>query len=66
MTNYTNRVLYTGITSDLKKRVFQHREGIIPGFTKKYNVKKLVYFEIYMDIIDAITREKQLKKWKRF
>jgi putative endonuclease len=65
MTNYTNRVLYTGVTSDLKKRVYQHKEGVSSGFTRRYNVKKLVYYEVHSDIISAVTREKQIKKWKR-
>ena len=66
MTNITNNVLYTGVSGDLIKRVFHHKEGVVPGFTRKYNVKKLVYYEIYSHIIDAITREKQIKKWKRY
>jgi putative endonuclease len=57
--------LYIGVTSDLVRRVWQHREGLAPGFTKKYGVKRLVWFETHGDIIAAITREKQLKKWKR-
>jgi putative endonuclease len=65
MTNATNRVLYTGVTSDLKKRTYQHREGLLPGFTKKYNVKKLVYYETCDDILNAIAREKKIKGWLR-
>jgi putative endonuclease len=57
--------LYIGVTSDLVRRVWQHREGLAPGFTKTYGVKRLVWFETHGDIIAAITREKQLKKWKR-
>jgi putative endonuclease len=57
--------LYVGVTSDLVKRVWQHREGLADGFTKKYKVKRLVWFETHGDIIEAITREKQLKKWAR-
>jgi putative endonuclease len=53
------------MTSDLKKRVFEHKDGILGGFTKKYFVKKLVYFEQTPDVNSAILREKQLKKWKR-
>ena len=60
-----NGVLYIGMTSDLKKRIHQHKESLIPGFTQKYKVYKLVYFEEHSDIRDAITREKQLKKWNR-
>ncbi len=57
--------LYVGVTSDLVKRVWQHREGLADGFTKKYKVKHLVWFEMHEDIIEAIAREKQLKKWAR-
>lgn len=60
-----NGVLYIGVTSDLIKRVFEHREGLVEGFTKKYQVKHLVYFEAYDDITEAILREKRLKEWKR-
>ena len=57
--------LYVGVTSDLMKRVWQHREGLADGFTKQYKVKRLVWFETHGDIVAAITREKQLKKWAR-
>jgi putative endonuclease len=57
--------LYIGITNDLKRRVGEHKEGLIEGFTKKYNIRKLVYFEIYNDINEAMLREKRLKKWNR-
>ncbi|WP_373989669.1 GIY-YIG nuclease family protein [Duganella sp. BuS-21] len=57
--------LYTGVTSDLIKRVWQHREGLVDGFTKQYGVKQLVWFEQHTDIYAAITREKQIKKWRR-
>ena len=60
-----NGTLYIGVTADLLKRVYEHREGAVDGFTKKYGVKNLVYFEEYGDINEAITREKQLKKWNR-
>jgi putative endonuclease len=65
MTNITHSVLYTGITSDLKKSVWQHRDGRMPGFTQKYRVKKLVYYEVFGDIRLAIEREKQIKKGRR-
>lgn len=65
MTNKSQRVLYTGVTSDLRKRVYQHKESSVPGFTRKYNVKELVYFEVFDDIRDAIAREKQIKKGSR-
>ena len=57
--------LYTGITSDLIKRNWQHREGFAEGFTKKYAVKQLVWYEVHDDTQEAITREKQIKKWNR-
>ena len=60
-----NGTLYTGITNDLLQRVFQHKERLVPGFTRKYNVHKLVYYEKYSDIYSAIEREKKLKKWHR-
>jgi putative endonuclease len=65
LTNGTNRVLYTGVTSDLVRRVWQHKEGLSSGFTKKYRATKLVYYEVFSDIRDAITREKQIKKGPR-
>ena len=58
-------VLYIGVTNNLTRRVQEHKVGIIEGFTKKYFVHKLVYFETYTSIREAITREKQLKKWSR-
>ena len=61
-----NGTLYTGITSDLVKRVWQHRNGKVEGFTKRYNVKKLVYYEIHQSAESAITREKQIKKWREY
>ena len=60
-----NGTLYIGVTNDLISRVSQHKQGLIDGFSKKYNVTRLVYFEHTTDAIAAITREKQLKKWKR-
>jgi putative endonuclease len=57
--------LYLGVTSDLIRRVSEHRENVVEGFTKRYDVKRLVWFEIHTDIVSAITREKQLKKWNR-
>jgi putative endonuclease len=65
MTNKLNRVLYTGVTSDLIDRAWQHREGEQEGFTKKYKVTKLVYFEAFDDIRYAIEREKQIKAGSR-
>ena len=57
--------LYTGVTNDLIKRIYTHKEKLIDGFTKKYSVDKLVYFEVHNDINEAILREKQIKKWNR-
>ena len=57
--------LYIGITSNLIKRIYQHKNGIIEGFTKRYKLGKLLYFEEYFDVKKAITREKQLKNWHR-
>ncbi|MBC8464892.1 MAG: GIY-YIG nuclease family protein [Parcubacteria group bacterium] len=60
-----NGTLYIGVTSDLQNRIWQHKEGIIEGFTKKYDTHLLVYYEQSDDMYTAIKREKQLKKWKR-
>ena len=65
MTNTTNRVLYTGVTNDLKRRVYEHKEKLVEGFTKKYNIGKLVYHELCEDIESAIVREKQIKGGSR-
>ena len=65
MSNKTNTVIYTGVTSDLVKRVYQHKAKTADGFTKKYNVVKLVYYEIFEDITEAIKREKQIKAGSR-
>ena len=60
-----NGTLYTGVTSDLAKRVWEHKNDQSDGFTRKYGVHRLVYYERHMDMPAAITREKQLKKWNR-
>jgi len=65
MASNTNSTIYIGMTNDLERRVLEHKSGIIDGFTKKYNVHKLVYFEKTLDVETAINREKQLKKWRR-
>ena len=59
-----NGTLYIGVTSDIHKRVWEHRNGVIPGFTKKYGIKTLVYYEVFDDVRAAIDREKRLKKYK--
>ena len=65
MTNRYNTVLYTGVTSDLRKRVWQHKEKLVEGFTKQYNVTKLVYYEVCGDALSSIAREKQIKGGSR-
>jgi len=60
-----NGTLYIGITNNLIKRVYEHRNNLVEGFTKRYGVHKLIYYEIYSDIYDAIEREKRMKKWNR-
>jgi len=57
--------LYLGVTRDLIRRIYQHREKLTPGFTSRYDVRRLVWFEAYDDPINAITREKEIKKWRR-
>jgi len=65
LTNSRNTVLYTGVTNDLKRRVYEHRNKMVPGFTAKYKVGKLVYYEVYDDPQYAIAREKQIKSGSR-
>jgi len=65
MSNKRNTVLYTGVTSDLKRRVYEHKEKMVDGFTKKYNLIKFVYYEVFEDIENAILREKQIKGGSR-
>jgi putative endonuclease len=65
LTNWTNKVLYTGVTNDLERRIYEHKNKLIKGFTEKYNVNKLVYFDGTTDIKAAIEREKQIKGWTR-
>ena len=61
MTNFKNSVLYVGVTNDIERRVYEHKHKIIEGFTQKYNVTKLVYYETYSNVNEAIYREKQIK-----
>jgi putative endonuclease len=65
MSSKKNGTLYTGVCNNLIRRVYEHKEGFAEGFTKKYDVKMLVYYEIHGDIEEAIKREKQIKKWER-
>jgi len=65
MTNKNNTVLYTGVTNDISKRVYEHKEKIVEGFTKKYSITKLVYLESYNYVNDALAREKQIKAGSR-
>ena len=65
LANRKEGVLYIGVTSDLVRRIYEHREKMAPGFSSRYNVTRLVWFETYDDPTSAITREKELKKWRR-
>ncbi|MGZ0019923.1 GIY-YIG nuclease family protein [Nitrosomonas sp. wSCUT-2] len=65
LTNWNNQVMYVGVTNNLERRIYEHKNKLIDGFTKKHNVEKLVYFETASDVLAAIEREKQIKKWRR-
>lgn len=65
LTNKHNNVLYTGVTNDLIRRVYEHKSKLVAGFTQKYNVDRLVYYEVCESIVAAIEREKQIKGWTR-
>jgi putative endonuclease len=65
LTNKYNKVLYVGVTNNLIRRVYEHKNKLISGFTSKYNVNKLVYYESFPSVFDAIKREKEIKGWKR-
>jgi putative endonuclease len=65
LTNWNNRVIYIGVTNDLERRVFEHKNKLVKGFTEKYNVNNLVYFEETGDVNAALAREKEIKKWRR-
>ena len=65
LTNYKTTVLYIGVTNNLPKRVYEHKMNYVEGFSQKYKCHNLIYFEEYLNIHDAIAREKQIKKWRR-
>jgi len=65
LTNKKNGTLYIGVSNDLERRIFEHKNKLVEGFTKNYGLDKLVYFESYQYVNDAIKREKNIKKWKR-
>lgn len=65
LTNKSNSVLYIGMTGDLRRRLYEHKNELLGGFTKRYHIHKLVYYECYKHPSDAIVREKQLKRWTR-
>ena len=65
MTNYMGKTLYTGVTNDIARRVMEHREGTLGGFTSRYKITRLIYVEETSDVVDAIQREKQIKGWAR-
>lgn len=65
LTNKYNKVLYVGVTNNLVRRIYEHKNNLVDGFTAKYNIHKLVYYDYVEDVISAITREKQIKGWTR-
>ncbi|HKI89369.1 MAG TPA: GIY-YIG nuclease family protein [Draconibacterium sp.] len=65
VTNKNKTVLYIGVTNDLQRRIYEHENSLMPGFTQKYNCHYLVYYEHFQNIDDAISKEKELKKWRR-
>jgi putative endonuclease len=65
MTNWNHRVMYVGVTNDIMRRLDEHKNKLIKGFTEKYNINKLVYFEETANVSSAIAREKEIKKWRR-
>jgi len=65
LTNYNETTFYVGVTGDLPKRIWEHKNKVVEGFTKKYNVDRLVYYELTKDVESALNREKQLKRWHR-
>jgi putative endonuclease len=65
LTNWNHEVMYVGVTNNLKRRLYEHKNKLVPAFTEKYNLNKLVYFEQTGDVIAAIAREKEIKRWRR-
>jgi putative endonuclease len=65
LTNWNNKVMYVGVTNDLERRMYEHKNKLVTGFTGKYNVQKLVYFEETGDVNAALAREKEIKRWRR-
>ncbi len=65
LTNWNNKVMYVGMTNDLVRRLYEHKNKLVKGFTTKYNIDKLVYFEEARDVHAVITREKEIKRWRR-
>lgn len=65
LTNYNQTTFYIGVTGDLQKRIWEHKNKVVEGFTKKYNVDRLVYYELTNNVESALNREKQLKRWHR-
>lgn len=65
LTNWSNKVLYIGVTNNLERRLYEHKNKLVKGFTEKYNINKLVYFDSTTDVRTAIEREKQIKGWTR-
>lgn len=65
LTNSNNKVMYVGMTNDLKRRIYEHKNNLLRGFTQKYSIHKLVYFVETVDVLAALEREKEIKKWRR-
>ncbi|MFQ5965210.1 MAG: GIY-YIG nuclease family protein [Candidatus Scalinduaceae bacterium] len=65
ITNWNNKVMYVGVTNNLVRRIYEHKSKLVKGFTNRYNINKLVYYEETHDVIAALAREKEIKKWRR-
>jgi putative endonuclease len=65
LTNWNNKVMYVGMTNDLERRVYEHKNKLVEGFTKRYNINKLMYYEHTTNVYEVIAREKEIKKWRR-